>query len=119
MEVYYQDTKKILVSILNKGRTKDCEEIMKWISLTGKIPLFFQRQDDENICFECSEIFTAKIKFIIERGEAVGKDGKIYTFTNKNKFPDNLTPICGNICIFASVKESMSNGEWYPINFFV
>ena len=94
------------------SRTQQNEQLNEWMKKTKHIPL--QYMWENGIKVELSDIFEAKIKDALQRGCAIGADGRKYTF----KEPDNLFPICSSICVRAKA-EGESRSDAYGVDFFV
>ena len=94
------------------SRTEQNEQLTNWMKKTKHIPL--QYMWENGIKVELSSIFEAKIKDALHRGNAIGGDGRKYTFVE----PDNLFPICSSICVMA-MAEGDSDAEAYGVDFFV
>lgn len=94
------------------SRTEQNQQLTDWMKKTKHIPL--QYMWENGIKVELSSIFEAKIKDALQRGNAVGGDGRKYTFVE----PDNLFPICSSICVMA-MTEGDSHAEAYGVDFFV
>lgn len=94
------------------SRTQQNEQLNEWMKKTKHIPL--QYMWENGIKVELSDIFEAKIKDALQRGCAIGADGRKYTFEE----PDNLFPICSSICVRAT-PEGEEHGEAYDLTFFV
>ena len=94
------------------SRTEQNEQLTEWMKRTGHIPLFYLWEN--GIKVELSDIFEAKIKDALQRGSAIGADGRKYTFEN----PENLFPICSSICVRA-IPEGETYSDAYDVVFFV
>ena len=119
MELYHKDQFRDAKDILIRGtkervsRTQQNEQLTAWMKKTKRIPISYMRENN-GIHVECSEIFEAKIKDVLQRGEAVGNDGRKYRL----KDTDNLFPIGSDICVMAAV-EGSEHYEAYGLDFFV
>ena len=94
------------------SRTQQNEQLAEWMKRTKHIPL--QYMWENGIKVELSDIFEAKINDALQRGYAIGADGRKYTFEE----PDNLFPICSSICVRAKA-EGESRSDSYGVDFFV
>lgn len=96
-----------------RSRTEENEQVVNWMKETGRIPISYMRERN-GIHVEVSKIFEAKIKDVLKRGEAVGGDGRKYRIDE----PENLFPICSDICVRATCIES-GRSDAYGLDFFV
>lgn len=97
----------------NYGNTDQCEKIKAWMKETGHTPIVYVRLED-GVHVEVSNIYDRKIKDVLERGEALGGDGRKY----KIEAPDNTFPIGNCICVRATCIET-GRGDVYGLDFFV
>ena len=96
----------------NCGNTDQCEKIKAWMKETSHIPIVYVRLED-GLHVEVSDIYDRKIRDVLERGEAVGGDGRKYKIEN----PDDIFPIGGSICVRATCIETGRN-DAYGLDFF-
>lgn len=96
----------------NYGNTDQCEKIKAWMKETGRYPIVYIRLED-GVHVEVSNIYDRKIKDVLERGEAVGGDGRKYKIDN----PNDIFPIGSNICVRATCVETGRN-DAYGLDFF-
>lgn len=119
MELYHKNkfsdaTDKLIPKTeVRKSRTEENRQVVEWMKKTGRIPLSFMRERD-GIHVECSRLFESRIKYALEKGEAIGADGRRYTFEDK----ENLFPIGGEICVRAKADGDKSS-DAYGLDFFV
>ena len=69
---------------------------------------------DDGVHVEVSDIYDQKVRDVLERGEAVGGDGRKYKIEN----PENIFPIGDSICVRATCIET-GRGDVYGLDFFV
>lgn len=118
MELYHKDKFYDVQDVVipgteeRRGCTEENEQVVKWMKESGRIPLTYQRERD-GIHVEISKIFEAKIKDVLQRGTAIGADGRKFTIEN----PDNLIHICGSVCVRATPEGGTSDA--YALDFFV
>ena len=98
---------------LKRSNTEQNEQIMAWMKETGHYPIVYIRLDD-GVHVEVSDIYDQKVRDVLERGEAVGGDGRKYKIEN----PDNIFPIGDSICVRATCIET-GRGDVYGLDFFV
>jgi hypothetical protein len=96
-----------------RSRTEQNEQIMAWMKETGHYPIVYLRLDD-GVHVEVSDIYDQKVRDVLERGEAVGGDGRKYKIENS----DNIFPIGDSICVRATCIET-GRGDAYGLDFFV
>lgn len=119
MELYHKDRfsdaadELIPNTKIRKSRTEEEGQVIAWMKKNSRIPLSFMREID-GIHVECSRLFESKIKYALERGEAIGADGRKYTFEDK----ENLFPVGGDICVRAKA-EGDKYSDAYGLDFFV
>lgn len=104
---------KIPGTEVKRSRTEENEQIMAWMKETGHYPIVYIRLDD-GVHVEVSDIYDQKVRYVLERGEAVGGDARIYKIEN----PDNIFPIGSSICVRATCIET-GRGDIYGLDFFV
>lgn len=111
----FYDSKDIVIpgTEVKRSNTEQNEQIMAWMKETGHYPIVYLRLDD-GVHVEVSDIYDQKVRDILERGEAVGGDGRKYKIEN----PDNIFPIGDNICVRATCIET-GRGDVYGLDFFV
>lgn len=98
---------------IRKSRTEEEEQVIAYMKKTGRIPLSFMRESD-GIHVECSRLFESRIKFVLERGEAIGADGRKYIF----EFKDDLFLVGCSICTWAKTEDQKYFAA-YSLSFFV
>lgn len=98
---------------MNCSNTEQCEKIKAWMKETGHTPIVYVRLED-GMHVEVSNIYDRKVKDVLERGEAVGGDGRKYRIEN----PDDIFCIGSNICVRATCIETGRN-DAYGLDFFV
>ena len=110
----FYDSEDIVIpgTELKRSNTEQNEQIMAWIKETGHYPIVYIRLDD-GVHVEVSDIYDQKVRDVLERGEAVGGDGRKYKIEN----PDNIFPIGGSICVRATCIET-GRGDVYGLDFF-
>lgn len=112
-EQFYDATVLVIPGTRQRvSRTEQNQQLTDWMKKTKHIPL--QYMWENGIKVELSNIFEAKIKDALQRGCAIGADGRKYTFEN----PENLFPICSSICVRA-IPEGETGSEAYDVVFFV
>lgn len=111
----FYDSKDIVIpgTEVKRSNTEQNEQIMAWMKETGHYPIVYLRLDD-GVHVEVSDIYDQKVRDVLERGEAVGGDGRKYKIEN----PDNIFPIGDNICVRATCIET-GRGDVYGLDFFV
>lgn len=111
----FYDSEDIVIpgTEVKRNRTEENEQVVAWMKETGHYPIVYIRLDD-GVHVEVSDIYDQKVRDILERGEAVGGDGRKYKIEN----PDNIFPICDSICVRATCIETGS-GDVYGLDFFV
>lgn len=92
---------------------KENEQVIAWMKETGHYPIVYLRLDD-GVHVEVSDIYDQKVRDVLERGEAVGGDGRKYKIEN----PENIFPIGDSICVRATCIET-GRGDVYGLDFFV
>ena len=97
---------------MNCSNTEQCEKIKAWMKETGHYPIVYVRLDD-GLHVEVSDIYDRKVSDLLERGEAVGGDGRKYKIE-----PDDLLAIGSSICVRATCIETGRN-DAYGLDFFV
>lgn len=97
----------------NRGHTVMCEQIKSWMKDTGDIPIVYLRLDD-GVHIEVSDIYECKVRDILERGQAVGADGRHYMIEQ----PYNIYPVGSSICARATCIET-GKSDIYGLDFFV
>lgn len=119
MELFHKDkfydAEDILVpgTETRRSRTEENEQVVNWVKESGRIPISYMRESD-GIHVECSKIFEAKIKDVLQRRTGIiGGDGRRYTIEN----PDNLFPVGSDICVRATAEGGRS--DVYGLDFFV
>ena len=111
----FYDSEDIVIpgTEVKRSNTEQNEQIMAWMKETGHYPIVYLRLDD-GVHVEVSDIYDQKVRDVLERGEAVGGDGRKYKIEN----PDNIFPIGGSICVRATCIET-GRGDAYGLDFFV
>ena len=111
----FYDSEDIVIpgTELKRSNTEQNEQIMAWMKETGHYPILYLRLDD-GVHVEVSDIYDQKVRDVLERGEAVGGDGRKYKFEN----PENIFPIGDSICVRATCIET-GRGDAYGLDFFV
>ena len=111
----FYDSEDIVIpgTELKRSNTEQNEQIMAWMKETGHYPIVYLRLDD-GVHVEVSDIYDKKVRDVLERGEAVGGDGRKYKFEN----PENIFPIGSSICVRATCIET-GRGDVYGLDFFV
>jgi len=111
----FYDSEDVLMpgTEMNCSNTEQCEKIKAWMKETGHYPIVYVRLDD-GLHVEVSDIYDRKITDLLERGEAVGGDGRKYKIEN----PDDLLAIGSSICVRATCVETGRN-DAYDLDFFV
>lgn len=112
-EFYDSEDMVIPGTEMNCSNTEQCEKIKAWMKETSHIPIVYVRLED-GLHVEVSNIYDRKIKDVLERGEAVGGDGRKYRIEN----PDDIFPIGSNICVRATCVET-GRSDAYGLDFFV
>lgn len=111
----FYDSEEIVIpgTEVKRSNTEQNEQIMAWMKETGHYPIVYIRLDD-GVHVEVSDIFDQKVRDVLERGEAVGGDGRKYKIEN----PDNIFPIGDSICVRATCIET-GRGDVYGLDFLV
>lgn len=111
----FYDSEDIVIpgTEVKRSNTEQNEQIMAWMKETGHYPIVYIRLDD-GVHVEVSDIYDRKVSDLLERGEAVGGDGRKYKFEN----PDNIFPIGNSICVRATCTE-IGRSDAYGLDFFV
>lgn len=111
----FYDSEDIVIpgTEVKRSNTEQNEQIMAWMKETGHYPIVYIRLDD-GVHVEVSDIYDQKVHDVLERGEAVGGDGRKYKFEN----PENIFPIGSSICVRATCIET-GRGDVYGLDFFV
>ncbi len=111
----FYDSEDIVIpgTEVKRSNTEQNEQIMAWMKETGHYPIVYLRLDD-GLHVEVSDIYDQKVRDVLERGEAVGGDGRKYKIEN----PDNIFPIGDSICVRATCIET-GRGDVYGLDFFV
>jgi len=110
----FYDSEDIVIpgTEVKRSNTEQNEQIMAWMKETGHYPIVYIRLDD-GVHVEVSDIYDQKVSDLLERGEAVGGDGRKYKIE-----PDDLLAIGGSICVRATCIET-GRGDAYGLDFFV
>lgn len=110
----FYDSEDVLIpgTEMNCSNTEQCEKIKAWMKETGHYPIVYVRLDD-GLHVEVSDIYDRKVSDLLERGEAVGDDGRKYKIE-----PDDLLAIGSSICVRATCIETGRN-DAYGLYFFV
>ena len=111
----FYDSEEIVIpdTEVKRSRTEENEQVVAWMKETGHYPIVYLRLDD-GVHVEVSDIYDQKVRDVLERGEAVGGDGRKYKIEN----PDNIFPIGSSICVRATCIET-GRGDAYGLDFFV
>jgi hypothetical protein len=111
----FYDSEDVVVpgTEVKRSRTEENEQVMAWMKETGHYPIVYIRLDD-GVHVEVSDIYDLKVRDVLERGEAVGGDGRKYKIEN----PENIFPIGSSICVRATCIET-GRGDVYGLDFFV
>jgi len=111
----FYDSEDIVIpgTEVKRSNTEQNEQITAWMKETGHYPIVYIRLDD-GVHVEVSDIYNQKVRDVLERGEAVGGDGRKYKIEN----PDNIFPIGSSICVRATCIETLLGGV-YGLDFFV
>ena len=114
-EEEFYDSEEIVIpgTELKRSNTEQNEQIMVWMKETCHYPIVYLRLDD-GVHVEVSDIYDQKVRNVLERGEAVGGDGRKYKIEN----PDNIFPIGSSICVRATCIET-GRSDVYGLDFFV
>lgn len=119
MELYHKEKfNDVFVKIvpntrIRRSRTEENNILVEWMKETGRIPLSYLREIS-GIHVELSNLFEARIKDALNRGYAIGADGRKYIFVE----PNNLFPIGSDICVRAKA-EGDKYSDAYSLDFFV
>jgi hypothetical protein len=97
----------------NYGNTDQRDRVMAWMRETNHIPIMCIRLED-GVHAEISDIYARKVRYVLERGEAVAGDGSKYTIEE----PGNIFPIGDSICVRATCTET-GRSDIYGLDFFV
>lgn len=95
------------------SNTEMCEQILKWMRETGRMPIVYLRLED-GVHVEVSEVYDRRIKAVIADGKAIGADARRYTFDKDSK----PWPIGSDICVRATCDET-GRSDMYGLSFFV
>lgn len=95
------------------SNTEMCEQILKWMRETGRMPIVYLRLED-GVHVEVSEVYDRRIKAVIANGKAIGADARRYTFDEGG----DLWPIGSDICVRATCDET-GRSDMYGLSFFV
>ena len=111
----FYDSEDIIIpgTEVKRSRTDENEQVVAWMKETGHYPIVYIRLDD-GVHVEVSDIYDQKVRDVLERGEAVGGDGRKYKFED----PENIFPIGDSICVRATCIET-GRGDVYGLDFFV
>ena len=111
----FYDSEEIIIpgTEVKRSRTEDNKQVVAWMKETGHYPIVYLRLND-GVHVEVSDIYDQKVRDVLERGEAVGGDGRKYKIEN----PDNIFPIGDSICVRATCIET-NRGDAYGLDFFV
>lgn len=111
----FYDSEDIVIpgTEVRRSRTEENEQVVAWMKETGHYPIMYLRLDD-GVHVEVSDIYDQKVRDVLERGEAVGGDGRKYKIEN----PENIFPIGDSICVRATCIET-GRGDAYGLDFFV
>ena len=111
----FYDSEDIVIpgTEVKRSRTEENEQVVAWMKETGHYPIVYIRLDD-GVHLEVSDIYDKKVRDVLERGEAVGGDGRKYKIENS----DNIFPIGDSICVRATCIET-GRGDVYGLDFFV
>ena len=111
----FYDSEDIVIpgTEVKRSRTEENEQVVAWMKETGHYPVVYLRLDD-GVHVEVSDIYDKKVRDVLERGEAVGGDGRKY----KLEDTENIFPIGDSICVRATCIET-GRGDVYGLDFFV
>ena len=111
----FYDSEDIVIpgTEVKRSNTEQNEQIVAWMKETSHYPIVYLRLDD-GVHVEVSDIYDQKVRDVLERGEAVGGDGRKYKIEN----PDNIFPIGDSICVRATCIET-GRGDVYGLDFLV
>ena len=111
----FYDSEDIVIpgTEVKRSRTEENEQVVAWMKETGHYPVVYLRLDD-GVHVEVSDIYDKKVRDVLERGEAVGGDGRKYKLENT----ENIFPIGDSICVRATCIET-GRGDVYGLDFFV
>ena len=111
----FYDSEDIVIpgTEVKRSNTEQNVQVVAWMKETGHYPIVYIRLDD-GVHVEVSDIYDQKVRDVLERGEAVGGDGRKYKIEN----PDNIFPIGGSICVRATCIET-GRGDVYGLDFLV
>lgn len=111
----FYDSEDIVIpgTEVKRSRTEENEHVVAWMKETGHYPIVYLRLDD-GVHVEVSDIYDQKVRDVLERGEAVGGDGRKYKIEN----PENIFPIGDSIYVRATCIET-GRGDAYGLDFFV
>ena len=97
---------------IRRSNTEMNEQILAWMKQSGRYPLYYQWLAD-GIHVELSSLADKRIKYVLQKAEAVGLDGETY----KLEDTDDLYPMGGSICVRACTDGDRS--DRYGVDFFV
>lgn len=111
----FYDSKDVVIpgTEVKRSRTEENEQVVAWMKETGHYPIVYIRLDD-GVHVEVSDIYDQKARDVLERGEAVGGDGRKYKIENT----ENIFPIGSSICVRATCIET-GRSDAYGLDFFV
>ena len=111
----FYDSEDIVIpgTEVKRSRTEENKQVVAWMKETGHYPIVYIRLDD-GVHVEVSGIYDQKVRDVLERGEAVGGDGRKYKIEN----PENIFPVGDSICVRATCIET-GCGDAYGLDFFV
>lgn len=111
----FYDSEDIVIpgTEVKRSRTEENEQVVAWMKETGHYPIVYIRLDD-GVHVEVSDIYDQKARGVLERGEAVGGDGRKYKIENT----ENIFPISSSICVRATCIET-GRSDAYGLDFFV
>ncbi len=111
----FYDSEEIIIpgTDVKRSRTEENEQVVAWMKETGHYPIVYLRLDDV-VHVEVSDIYDQKVRDILERGAAVGGDGRKYKIEN----PDNIFPIGDSICVRATCVDT-GRSDVYGLDFLV
>ena len=88
-------------------------QILMWMDEAERIPLYYEWCYD-GIHVEVSETAETKMRYVLQNGAGLGKDGRKYTIEK----PGNLFPMGSSICVMA-IPEGEEHSEAYNLGFFI
>ena len=111
----FYDSEDIVIpgTEVKRSNTEQNEQVVAWMKETGHYPIAYLRLDD-GVHVEVSDIYDQKVRDVLERGEAVGGDGRKYKIEN----PENIFPIGDSICVRTTCIET-GRCDVYGLDFFV